>query len=36
MLFGTQQVVSEPMVVGDKGGKVNEILFAIGVGTRCV
>ena len=31
-----QQVVSKPVVVWGKRGKVNEILFAVGAGTKCV
>ena len=31
-----QQMVSEPMVMWGKGGKVNEVPFAIGAGMGCV
>ena len=31
-----QQVVSKPVVVWGKRGKVNEIPFAVGAGTKCV
>ena len=36
ILFGTQQVVLEPMVVWGKNGKVIEVLFPVRVGTVCV
>ena len=31
-----QQMVSKPMVMWGKGGKVNEVPFAVGVGMGCV
>ena len=31
-----QQMVSEPMVMWGKGGKVNEVPFAVGAGMGCV
>ena len=36
MCFSSQQVVSKPMVVWGKGGKVIEVPFAVRVGTGCV